>query len=418
MTTPQQPALAYVLKRYPRFSETFIVNEILEHEKAGMRIHIFALRPVRESHFQDILAQVRAPVTYIRDISAATHSLWELMSLARRELPGFWQALDELGDMEEGDLLQAIKLALKARERGIAHFHAHFGTLAATVTRIASRLARIPYTLTVHAKDIYHQAVDQEDMRRKLGDAAGVITVSGYNQRYLQATYGRAAEQVRRIYNGLHLDRFTYQPPNLNSREILAVGRLVEKKGFDVLVEACGLLRERGIAFHCSIVGEGMMREPLQQRIERLGLAEQVCLAGPRAHAELIRIFREAAFFVAPCVISSDGDRDGLPTVLVEAMALGTPVISTQVVGIPELVRHNDTGLCVAERDPSALADAMARLLQDANLRSSLAGRARALVEEDFDIRKNAAAQRELFRAAMAAARLPETAAAITARRA
>lgn len=418
MTTPQQPALAYVLKRYPRFSETFIVNEILEHEKAGMRIHIFALRPVRESHFQDILAQVRAPVTYIRDISAATHSLWEMMSLARRELPGFWQALDELGDMEEGDLLQAIKLALKARERGIVHFHAHFGTLAATVTRIASRLARIPYTLTVHAKDIYHQAVDQEDMRRKLGDAAGVITVSGYNQRYLQATYGRAAEQVRRIYNGLHLDRFTYQPPNLNSREILAVGRLVEKKGFDVLVEACGLLRERGIAFHCSIVGEGMMREPLQQRIERLGLAEQVCLAGPRAHAELIRIFREAAFFVAPCVISSDGDRDGLPTVLVEAMAQGTPVISTQVVGIPELVRHNDTGLCVAERDPSALADAMARLLQDANLRSSLAGRARALVEEDFDIRKNAAAQRELFRAAMAAARLPETADATTARRA
>lgn len=404
MTTPQQPALAYVLKRYPRFSETFIVNEILEHEKAGMRIHIFALRSVRESHFQDILAQVRAPVTYIRDISAATHSLWEMMSLARRELPGFWQALDELGDMEEGDLLQAIKLALKARERGIAHFHAHFGTLAATVTRIASRLARIPYTLTVHAKDIYHQAVDQEDMRRKLGDAAGVITVSGYNQRYLQATYGRAAEQVRRIYNGLHLDRFTYRPPNLNSREILAVGRLVEKKGFDVLVEACGLLRERGIAFHCSIVGEGMMREPLQQRIERLGLAEQVCLAGPRAHAELIRIFREAAFFVAPCVISSDGDRDGLPTVLVEAMALGTPVISTQVVGIPELVRHNDTGLCVAERDPSALADAMERLLQDANLRSSLASRARALVEEDFDIRKNAAAQRELFRAAMAAA--------------
>ena len=111
---------------------------------------------------------------------------------------------------------------------------------------------------------------------------------------------------------------------------------------------------------------------PTHAPLQPLGLAEQVCLAGPRAHAELIRIFREAAFFVAPCVISSDGDRDGLPTVFVEAMVLGTPVISTQVVGIPELVRHNDTGLCVAERDPAALADAMARLLQDANLRSSL----------------------------------------------
>ncbi|MDO5673441.1 MAG: glycosyltransferase family 4 protein [bacterium] len=415
MTTPQPSALAYVVKRYPRFSETFIVNEILEHEKAGLQIDIFALRPVRESHFQDILAQVKAPVTYIRDITAATRSLWELMQIARTELPDFWQALDDLGEMEEGDLLQAIKLAMKARERNITHFHAHFGTLAATITRIAARLAHIPYTLTVHAKDIYHEAVDQEAMHKKLADAAAVITVSGYNRRYLQATYGEAGKRVERIYNGLHLDRFSYEPPKLNCREILAVGRLVEKKGFDVLISACALLRERGISFHCSIVGEGLKQETLAWQIRQLDLGDLVCLAGPRPHAELIRIFREAAMFVAPCVISSDGDRDGLPTVLLEAMALGTPVISTDVVGIPELVRHYDTGLCVAERDSAALADAMERLLDDTSLRTSLAGRARQLIEEEFDIRKNAAAQRKLFK--MASSNLPAATAGTAVRR-
>ena len=403
MNSIQNAPVAYVVKRYPRYSETFIVNEILEHEKAGVRIDIFALRPVRETHFQDILSQVKAPVTYIRDITAATSTLWELMATARRELPDFWQAIDDLGGpetMEEGDLMQGIKLALRGRERNIAHFHAHFGTVAATVTRIASRLANIPYTLTVHAKDIYHEAVDQDSMRKKLNDAATVITVSDYNRKYLHDIYGSAADRVVRIYNGLHLDRFACQTPNLTSRTILAVGRLVEKKGFDVLVDACALLRDRNIAFQCRIVGDGPMKASLQAQIERLNLGSHVHLEGPRPHAELINIFREVALFAAPCVISSDGDRDGLPTVLLEAMALGTACISTQVVGIPELVRHGDTGLCVPERNVPALAEAMIQLLDQPELRKELALHARELIEEEFDIHKNASLQRQLFAAA------------------
>lgn len=411
MTAAPNAPVAYVVKRYPRYSETFIVNEILEHEKAGLEIDIFALRPVRETHFQDILSRVKAPVTYIRDITSATRSLWELMGIARKELPDFWQAIDELGDpgeMEEGDLMQGIKLALKARERNISHFHAHFGTVAATVTRIASRLAHIPYTLTVHAKDIYHDAVDQGSMQKKLNDAASVVTVSDYNRHYLHNTYGSTADRVVRIYNGLHLDRFTYQTPNLASREILAVGRLVEKKGFDVLIDACALLRDRGVVFYCRIVGEGPMREGLSEQIKRLQLEDHIHLEGPRPHAELINIFREVALFAAPCVISSDGDRDGLPTVLLESMALGTPCISTQVVGIPELVRNEDTGLCVHERDPAALADAMERLLKDTRLREALAIRARQLIEKEFDIQKNAGLLQQLFKTADAQALLPE----------
>ena len=400
MSSPKDLRVGYVVKRYPRYSETFIVNEILQHEEAGLPIEIFALRPVLETHFQDVLAAVRAPVTYIPDRVSKAASLWASINAARRGLPDFWPALDELGDMEAEDLLQAIDLALHARERGVTHFHAHFGTVAATVTRLAARFARIPYTLTLHAKDIYHVSVDAGLMRKKLGDAARVITVTDYNQRYLAATYDSAAAKVVRLYNGLNLARFAFTPPNRTSREILAVGRLVEKKGFDVLIDACGILRDRGVAFQCRIVGEGTERANLSARIEQLNLGSKVCLEGPQPQAELIGTFREAAVVAAPCVIGADGDRDGLPTVLLEAMALGVPCVSTDVTGIPELVRDGDTGLCVPQRDPHALADALQRLLDDADLRVDLATRARRSIEQDFDIRRNAARLREWFAAA------------------
>ena len=401
MPSSEHLRVGYVVKRYPRYSETFIVNEILQHEEAGLPIEIFALRPVRETHFQDVLAAVRAPVTYIPDrgVALAT-SLWEWINAARRGLPDFWAALDDLGDMEAEDLIQAIDLALRARERGVTHFHAHFGTVAATVTRLAAQFARIPYTLTLHAKDIYHVSVDPALMRKKLGDAARVITVSDYNQRYLAAAYDHAATQIIRIYNGLNLARFAFTSPNRTSRIILAVGRLVKKKGFDVLIDACELLRDRGVAFQCRIVGEGTERATLSARIEQLNLGARVRLVGPQPQAELIGIFREAAVLAAPCVIGADGDRDGLPTVLLEAMALGVPCVSTDVTGIPELVRDGDTGLCVPQRDPAALAAALQRLLDDADLRVDLATRARRLIEQDFDIRRNAARLREWFAAA------------------
>lgn len=408
MSSPEELHVGYVVKRYPRYSETFIVNEILQHEDAGLAVDIFALRPVRETHFQDVLAAVRAPVTYVPEKAAKTAEFWALLNAARQQLPGFWRTLDELGDVQVNDLAQAIELALQARARGITHLHAHFGTVAATVTRMAARLAGLRYTLTLHAKDIYHSSVDPALMRDKLRDAFGVVTVSDYNARYLAETYGQAASAVRRIYNGLDLSRFEYASPSADSREILAVGRLVEKKGFDVLIDACRILRERGVAFHCRIVGDGTERADLLSRIERLGLGDRVSLPGPLPHAALIGIFRQAALLAAPCVVANDGDRDGLPTVLLEAMALGTPCVSTAVTGIPELVRDGDTGLCVQPQDPKGLADALERLLADRPLRERLSTHARRLLEREFDIRSNAARLRDLFETAI---RQPATAA-------
>ena len=396
-TLADQGRVGYVVKRYPRFSETFIVNEILEHEAAGLSVEIFALRPVRETHFQDLLAKVRAPVSYLQERAGKPGEFWQTLRAARDALPGFWRKVDELGDVDVNDLSQAMELALRARQAGIGHLHAHFGTIAATVTRLAAKLGDLTYSVTVHAKDIYHQSVDEPALAAKLRDASAVVTVSDYNACHLTRRFALPAGHVRRIYNGLDLNRFEYRSPPQSSNSILAVGRLVEKKGFDVLIAACAVLRERDIDFNCSIIGDGDLKSRLLDAVRRHGLDDHVTLLGSRAQSELIAHFREAAVMAAPCVVGGDGDRDGLPTVLLEAMALGTPCVSTSVTGIPELVRHDETGLCLQPNDAPALADALERLLGDAALRDRLSVSARLLIEQEFDARRNAERLRQLF---------------------
>lgn len=399
MSLSESPRVGYVVKRYPRFSETFIVNEILAHEAAGMEIEIFALRPTVDTHFQDAIARVRAGVTYLPDRGLRASDMWTAFEAAGDALEGFWQALGEARGAEARDVVQAAVLARHARERGIDHLHAHFGSSATTVARLAARFAGLTYSFTAHAKDIFHESVSPEAMARNLRDAATVITVSDYNVDYLRETYGPAAARVQRVYNGIELDRFRYQPPSSRPPRIVAVGRLVEKKGFDVLIDACAIMAGKGLEFHCQIVGTGELEAELRAQIERLGVGSHVEMTGPRPQREVIDLVQDAAVFAAPCVNGSDGNRDGLPTVLLEAMALGTPSVSTDVTGIPEVLRHDETGLMVPQHDPVSLADALERLLDDADLRLNLAAQARQAIERDFDIHRNAATLRTIFKA-------------------
>jgi colanic acid/amylovoran biosynthesis glycosyltransferase len=221
--------------------------------------------------------------------------------------------------------------------------------------------------------------------------------VSDYNLRHLRETFGRAAARVRRVYNGLELEKFPYEAPLQQPFRVAAVGRLVEKKGFADLIEACAILATRGRNFGCQIIGTGLLENELQAHIMRLGVKDRVKLLGPRSQSETIRLVREAAVFAAPCVVGSDGNRDGLPTVLLEAMALGTPCVSTAVTGIPEVLRHGETGLMVPQHDPVALAHAIELLFDDFELRVRLAERARRLIESEFDIELNAARLRQIF---------------------
>jgi colanic acid/amylovoran biosynthesis glycosyltransferase len=392
--------VGYVVKRYPRYSETFIVSEILAHEAAGLSIEIFSLRPATDGHFQDTIARVRAPVRYLPYSGLKAADFWASVEEASDLLPELWPALGTVRHENVHDVYQALLLAREARLRGVRHLHAHFASVATRVARLAALFAGITYSFTAHAKDIFHEDASHADLERCLADATAVVTVSDYNLRYLGESYGPAAARVRRIYNGLHLDRFPYEAPVERPARIVSVGRLIEKKGFGYLIDACALLAEQGRDFQCQIIGSGELEPEMRARINRQGLRDRVEMLGPRPQREVIALVQSAAVFAAPCVVGEDGNRDGLPTVLLEAMALGTPCVSTDVTGIPEVLRDGETGLMVPQHDPQAVARAIAWLLDDRELGIRLAGRARRLIEEEFDIDRNAACMRAVFRRA------------------
>ncbi|MCI0363830.1 MAG: glycosyltransferase [Phycisphaerales bacterium] len=391
------PRVGYVLKVYPRLCETFILGEILAHEAAGLEIEIFSLRPTSDSRFHEGLSRVRAPVTYVPSQSIKSQDLWEALCRARFNFDDADALMDEAACTSGETVYQAILLAEAIRARGINHVHAHFGTLATTVARLASRLAGIPYSFTAHAKDIFHESVDQDDLRRKLCDAHAVVAVSEYNLSYLRSVFGESGSSVRRIYNGVDLQEFPWSKPVNRSPLVLGVGRLVEKKGFSDLIDACAILARQRWDFTCQIIGEGLLRDALQEQIERLDLGDRVHLSGPQPRHEVKNLMQRAAVIVAPCVLGSDGNRDSLPTVILEAMALGTPCISTDVGGIPEMIRDRDTGLIVPQRDPQMLAEAIQQLLANEPLRVELATSARHLAELEFDIHQNTRTMREIF---------------------
>lgn len=396
-TPPAGGRTGYVLKVYPRFSETFVVSELRALEATGADLEVVSLRPPTDGRFHAELAQVRAPVTYLTHPLRRAVDLWALLASARSRLPRLTDALPDLLDVPVSDAAQAVELALLVQDRGLDHLHAHFGSVATTVARLAARLTGIPYTFTAHAKDIYWEGVEGEDLRRKLRDAAATVTVSDYNLDHLRAAFGQDADRVVRVYNGLDLARFRPSDPSDRPARIVAVGRLVEKKGFDVLVDACALLAARGRPVDAVVVGGGALEGELRARVAERALTGAVRLLGPLPQDDVRRVVADSAVLAAPCVIGADGNRDGMPTVVLEAMALGTPVVATPVTGMPEAVREGETGLLVPERDAPALADALARLLDDGALRRRLATAARTLVEAEFSSARQARQLATLF---------------------
>jgi colanic acid/amylovoran biosynthesis glycosyltransferase len=390
--------IGYVVKVYPRYSETFIVNEILAHEEAGLSIDVFSLRPSRDTHFQDAIARVRAPVTYLGESALKAEMFWSAMRDAKA-LPGFSAGLTAADTAASDEVYAALILARQVRDRGIVHLHAHFASAPTSVARIAALLAGVTYSFTAHAKDIFHESVSAAELERKLGDAAAAVTVSEFNLEYLTRTYSGSAARLRRIYNGLDLQRFAFQPPGDRTARVLAVGRLVEKKGFSTLIEACAMLAGRGLAFSCEVIGEGELEGALRAQIVRLGLERHVVLAGPQPQCDVIQAMAGASVLAMPCVVGADGNRDGLPTAMLEAMAIGTPCVATDVTGIPEVIEDGRTGLMVAQHDASGLAMALEHLLTDSSLRVGLAEAARRRIEAQFDIRRTAVDLRAMFAA-------------------
>jgi glycosyltransferase involved in cell wall biosynthesis len=379
--------IGLVVKTFPKLSETFILGEILGLERMGLALEIFSLRRPGEALRHGEVSQVRARVRYLSDdappgtVRLARDHAAAALRHPLRYLRGLGSAFRRKGT-GWSVFVQAVTLARMARRAGVTHLHAHFASESASVAELAAQFAEITYSISAHAKDIY--TTSAPSLRRKLRGARFTVTCTECNRAHLGALAGPDA-QVFRMYHGIDLERFSpgHRPP-ANPPLLLSVGRLREKKGFATLIRACALLRDRDVPFRCEIVGYGEDRLKLQGLIRGLAVEDRVVLAGTMNHEQLIHRYRDATLFALPCEITPDGDRDGIPNVLLEAMATELPVVATTVSGIPEVVVHEDNGLLVPPQDAFALAGAMQRLIADASLRARLGAGGRRTVARLF----------------------------------
>jgi glycosyltransferase involved in cell wall biosynthesis len=434
------PALkvAYVMNGFPRLSETFITHEIHQLERLGLQLRLFSVKREHEPMVHPVVAAIRSPLTYLPKATSLTGTT--LLRWLAANAPAFARAhahvfvrhplrwlgaagaalslawrhrrRDEAGRLGLRkvfikEFLQAGDIADRVLRAGdVGHLHGHFCHGVATITWLASRLSGIGFSFTAHAKDIYQPELNPGWLlERKMGAARFVATCTCANATVLRSRHERP-EEVHAIYHGLDTDWFAPGPSLASADEvplILSVGRFVEKKGFDHLVHACVRLRDAGVRFRCLIVGEpGTASASIRELITRHGLETQIELRSAVAQDELRRIYARARVFALPCQIMEDGDRDGFPNVLAESMAMGVPVVSTLISGIPELIDDGVHGLLVEPRDVGALAGALRRVLDDDALRLRLAQAGRQRICERFDSRRTTLALRDLFNAQLA----------------
>ncbi|MDJ0690807.1 MAG: glycosyltransferase [Xenococcaceae cyanobacterium MO_188.B32] len=400
MSSNTQPIIGYLLKCYPRFSETFILNEILELERQGVKLHIFSILQPQDHKCHADVAKVKAQVTYIPSlVPAFTFKSLFLLLIAHWQL--FWQSprrylktLQFFRDRPEKkrwkQFHQAGYMALELQKLELAFFQTHFANVPASVAELVYRFSNIPYSIFAHAKDIY--LTKPEILDRKIASAKFVLTCTGFNHQYLQSI-STSKTPIHLSYHGLDLTKFSPQCDRQKSNNdlplILSVGRFCEKKGFAYLIQACHLLKQKGYQFRCQIVGYGELQPQMEQAIEQLQLQEVITLGGKLTQDKLIEIYRQADIFVLPCQISENGDRDGIPNVLLEAMAMEIPVISTPISGIVELIEDRKTGLLVQQKDSQGIANAIEELINNPELRQQLQQAGRIKVAQQFSLAEN-----------------------------
>ena len=412
--------IGYLLRSYPRLSQTFILNEILALEEIGVSIQIFALTNPHEKVVQMQVNEVQAPVHYLEEATqprSLGSILKENVEVARRYFKGYIRSLFYVAVNKSIDqgytasnrwecFLQAIYfihlLALTEKRNGkkIDHLHAHFAHDPTLIAYLVHCITGLPFSFTAHARDLYQ--VSEKVLTDRIRASSAVITCCRANLKYLNGIAPSQQSKFSLIYHGVNLKDFQLAPdPDVNSVPrhplILSVGRLVEKKGFQDLLQALFIVKERGEHFQCEIYGDGPLCQPLKDWIEEHDMTGEVLLKGDRTQKELISIYQNANLFVLTPVQTEDGDRDGIPNVLVEAMAVGLPVITTAVAGIPELVAHNQNGLLYQPRDVEGISSGIIELLGSVEKRKQFGSAASKKVREHFDITQAAKQLKTLF---------------------
>lgn len=392
-------ALAYVVKMFPRFSETFILNELLELESRGHTLTVYSLKhPLASSPTHPALARLRARVVYLpeRPVHWLSRGLGAILPYlgqdAVRGFPLLAYVASRGTHQAWKRYFQAATMARDLAANPVQHVHAHFASAPSRVAMFASQLTGTPFSFTAHAKDIYQDSTDLDLLRDKMRAASFVVTVSDFNRAYLAQLYGPGANgNLRRLYNGVDLREFRPAGASVETRDpvVLAVGRLVEKKGFDDLLRAWPAVRVRIPRARLVLVGDGPEDARLRALARDQGIADSVTFEGPQSQDRVRALMAEAAVFCLPCRVAADGNRDGLPTVLLEALASGVPCVTTPVTGNPEIVRDGVEGRLVEPGDAVALAGALGDLLGDPGTLARMSFAARQRAEERFDLATN-----------------------------
>ena len=393
--------VAYLFERFPSFGQTFCYREVAELERQGTKVHVFSIRRPANEPPQDWDKQIVDRVHYLPEEKPLVAEVEA--TLRQKPLSGAPQtAIQQWGRQPDFlRLYQAIYVGKRMQENGLGHLHAHFAGMAARTAWWIRQFFGIPFSFTGHANDIFAPRDFAISLPKIMESAAAIVTVSDYAADFLKSRFPNEAARIHRVYNGIDLSRF--QPADFGSETpaIISVGRLIEKKGFADLIRARGLLKNRGRSVVCDIIGEGPLEETLRAQIAGAGLEGGVRLIGPQTQPQIAQRLAKATVFVLPCAREEGGGMDNLPTVIMEAMAAGLPVISTPLAGVPEMVEPGVNGELVPEHDPEAICAAVERLLDNPERVRQLGDRGRQMATEKFSIQESARRLREIFSMSM-----------------
>ena len=374
--------LAYLFERFPAFTKTFCAREVAELYRQNYRVPVFSIRRPNDERPVNIPLDEIA-IHYLPDSNSPFFKIptrW-----AARRFTHHWRK--EIDNRDKHRFFEAIYLGNRLKKAGIDHLHVHFAGMATRTAWWIKKLFGINYSFTGHANDIFVEKPDQRvPLESLMAEARFIVTVSDYAVDYLKSRFPVAAHKIYRVYNGINLAQFTPAEPGVQSVRIISVGRLIPKKGYADLIEACSLLYKQGLGFRCTIIGGGPDHVPLRQLIEARSLDQMIELVGPKSQTEIVELLAQSQIFVFPARRDEAGDQDNLPTVLIEAMASGLPIVTSRLAGIPEIITDQINGILVPQRAPEALASAIRSLLLDSKKREKLGASGLSTAREKFSL--------------------------------